>query len=109
MRGKTYICGIMQSNHERRMREEINKLKRELEVCSDATGATPEGDTARSAHHTCCGKIGFDTKEEALASIRTKRKSKYPIRSYRCEEGRWHLTSMTRKTYKIVNSHDKGK
>lgn len=46
----------------------------------------------------CCGKTSYATKEEAEAALTEvrhgkKKRSKKPIRVYKCEFGNWHLTS----------------
>lgn len=52
----------------------------------------------------CCGKITFSSQEDALASIKAggKRKNKThkPFRAYKCSQGNWHLSSVSKKSHK---------
>jgi hypothetical protein len=78
-------------NPRMRIRDEIERLKKEIEVIPTDDVYGPE--------KRCCGKKTFATKEEALAGIRSKRgeKSQRPIRAYECSEGNWHLSGQPKK------------
>ena len=54
-----------------------------------------------------CKKVSFDSKEDANRRVKEidleEKRDKNPIRSYRCEQcGQWHLTSVSKKTYKHI-------
>ena len=77
-------------NPRQRIRDEIERLKKEITVI-------PTGDTY-GPEKRCCGKQTFTTEEEALANITSRCKnSKRPFRGYQCEMGNWHLSGQPKK------------
>lgn len=79
-----------------RLLKQIRELRNSLEIVE------PDGDAAASTSG-CCGKQAFDTEHEALSAISNRRmNSNRPHRAYLCPMGKWHLTSMTKKTFEMV-------
>lgn len=87
-----------------RILKKICKLKNSLIVEETGDVAPPS---------KCCGKLTFDSEVDALAAIsggKFKNKTHKPIRAYRCEAGKWHLTSATKKSHnKMLDSIKKQK